>query len=248
MFSSKKNKDILNLIKREPNKEKQNMLKEVYYNNLRYASTPKLVKSFKEIINAMIVVDRKFFVKKGEKYCYEDTPLPIGNNQTISQPTTVARMLLLSRLKPKMDVLEVGAGSGWNGSLTAFIVKPGKVLGVERIKPLAENAKNNLKQFKIKTKIKINAEFLHADALDKTSKIWKKKYDRIIVTAGVGPESLKKMREAGKDLLKENGLLLYPTNELGSYGALELWQKQKNKLKQVLREEGYSFVPLLRGK
>ena len=241
-------KSIQSIIKKEKNKEKQKMLQSVYYNNLGYAKSPEQRDAFKRIIEAMQIIDRKFFVSKDEIFCYSDEPLSIGYGQTISQPTTVARMLILSRLKPTLDVLEVGAGSGWNAALTAYIVKPGMVITAERIKPLQENAKNNFNKFTKNKKIKLNAEFVFADALDEKSKIWKRKYDRIIITAGVGPDTIKQMPIMGEKLLRENGMLLYPTNEFGSYGALELWQKRKGKLQKIYREEGYAFVPLLRGK
>jgi len=241
-------KNIQNLIRKEKNSEKQKMLQSVYYNNLSYAKTSEQRDAFKRIIEAMQIIDRKFFVSLHEEFCYVDEPLPIGHGQTISQPTTVARMLLLSQLKPKLDVLEIGAGSGWNAALAAYLVKPGKVVTAERIKPLQENAKKNFNKFARSKKTKLNAEFIFGDALDEKSKIWKKKYDRIIITAGVGPDVIQQMPVMGEKLLKENGMLLYPTNEFGSYGALELWQKRKGKLQKIYREEGYSFVPLLRGK
>jgi len=239
---------ILSEIKKEKNKEKQRMLQSVYHNNLRYAQIPRSFNALKKIIEAMQTIDRRLFVSRGESFCYSDEPLPIGHGQTISQPTTVARMLLLSQLKPKLDVLEVGAGSGWNAALAAHLVKPGKVITVERIKPLQENAKNNFNKLIRSKKIKLHAEFIFADALDEKSKVWKRKYDRIIVTAGAGPDLINELQKMGQGLLKEEGILLYPTNEFGSYGALELWQKRKGKLQKIYREEGYSFVPLIKGK
>lgn len=243
-----KSDDILSIINEEGNKEKQRMLQSVYHNNLQYAQSPASHEALKKIIEAMMIIDRRFFVSSQEGFCYIDEPLPIGHGQTISQPTTVARMLLLSQLKPKQDVLEVGAGSGWNAALAAQIVKPGKVITTERIKPLQENAQKNFDKLVRSKKIKLNAEFVFADALDEKSGIWKEKYDRIIITAGVGPDLIQKMPLMGEKLLKEGGMLLYPTNEFGSYGALELWQKKKGKLQKIYREEGYAFVPLLRGK
>ena len=112
----------------------KSMLKSVYENN-------KEEKGISRILEAMKVVDRKLFVKAENPYV--DTPLLIGHGQTISQPTTVARMLCLLDLKSKMKVLEVGSGSGWNASLMAYLVRPGKVVSIERIKELSELASNN---------------------------------------------------------------------------------------------------------
>jgi len=244
----KAEKEILDLIKKEENEDKRIMLKEVYYNNLRYASTNEARGRLKDVISAMKIVDRRFFIPKSEEmYCYRDEPLSIGHNQTISQPTTVARMLMLSELKKGISILEVGAGSGWNASLASFIVRPGEVTAVERIKALKENAENNFNNFKKGIKEKLNAKFMFTDALEEQSEIWKKQYDRIIVTAGVGIESMKNLHRMGNMLLKQNGLLLFPASEAGSYGAMELWKYHNQQLKKIFREEGYTFVPLLRG-
>ena len=94
---------------------------------------------------------------------------------------------------------------------------------------------------------KANAIFVYGDALKKNKQVWNKKYDRIISTAGVGKDNLKKFQNLGMGLLKNNGLMVYPTQETGVYGALEVWKLYDKKLKKILREEGYAFVPLLKG-
>lgn len=240
---------IFKLIKEEKNKDKQRMFQSVYFNNLGYSTNKKLFNDLKKIIRAMQVIDRKFFVLKEDKEkCYVDMPLSIGYNQSISQPTTVARMLSLSQFSREMDVLEIGTGSGWNAALTAYLVYPGSVITAERIKPLQKQAKKNFDKLNYKLKKKLKIDFIFSDALDKKSKIWIKKYDRIVATAGINYNLIEKIKDMGKKLLKESGLLLYPTRENESYGAIELWQKKKEKLQRIYREIGYSFVPLLRGK
>lgn len=212
---------------------KGQLLKQVYENNKDFEKS-------KEIVKVMDIADRKYFVEEGNIYL--DQPLSIGYEQTISQPSTVARMLLLLNLKKKMTVLDIGSGSGWNAVLISLLVYPGKVISVERIRSLHEFALENTKRFSKETKRKINIKFIFADAFDRKSEVWKQKYDRIIIAAMLSGEMQDNLKEMGLKLLKNNGMLLFPFKE-----GLELWKKEKNSLFKVLREEGYAFVPLLRG-
>ena len=95
------------------------------------------------ILDAMLRVPRHEFVP--EPYCaqaYEDHPVPIGNDQTISQPYIVALMLESLQLKPADKVLEVGTGSGYATALLAQLA--GQVFSIERHAALAENARKVL--------------------------------------------------------------------------------------------------------
>jgi protein-L-isoaspartate(D-aspartate) O-methyltransferase len=214
---------------------KYSLLKEVYENNREF-------KEAKEIIHAMNIIDRRYFVS--DERVYEDYPLPIGHGQTISQPTTVAKMILMLRLKKGMEVLEIGSGSGWNAALVAFLIYPGKVVSVERIKEISKLAVSNLFNFIKQSKFKkLQIDFVFADAMNKKESFWKSKYDRIIITAMVGDEFSEKIKEMGKKLLKEKGMLLFPFND-----GLELWRLKDKNIKMIERKEGYVFVPLLKGK
>jgi len=212
---------------------KKEMIKSVLWNN-------KDRKNIKIIAKAMEKVDRKYFVKVNNPYI--DAPLSIGHGQTISQPTTVARMLSLLEIERGNNVLEIGGGSGWNATLMALLVNPGKVVSVERIKELTEFAQKNYDSVKSSLGLN-NVEFIFADALDRKGKIWKMKYDRIITTAAASLEFVEDLIEMGKNLLKENGMLLFPTEE----GNMELWQLKSKKLRKIYSEYGYSFVPLIKG-
>ena len=69
----------------------------------------------RRVMEAFLRVPRhKFVPPEYRDAAYIDAPLPIGEGQTISQPSTVARMLLLAELQERDDVLEIGTGSGWN--------------------------------------------------------------------------------------------------------------------------------------
>ena len=104
------------------------------------------------IIEAFQTIDRKYFVpEEFAENTYVDAPLPIGKNQTISQPSTVAFMLELLAPKEGDKVLDIGAGSGWTASLLCTIVgEKGSVLGLERVDDLVRVGQNNLNQFDFK--------------------------------------------------------------------------------------------------
>ena len=88
-------------------------------------------------------VPRHLFVPESERAkAYEDQPLPIGLNQTISQPYIVALMTSLLKLRPGSRVLEVGTGSGYQAAVLSRIA--GDVYSVEILKPLAERARHTL--------------------------------------------------------------------------------------------------------
>ncbi|MFC1570838.1 protein-L-isoaspartate(D-aspartate) O-methyltransferase [Candidatus Omnitrophota bacterium] len=99
----------------------------------------------RKVLAAMESVKRHLFVPKELTFmAYQDTPLPIGESQTISQPYVVAFMTQELKLKPTDRVLEIGTGSGYQTAVLAEIVK--EVYTVEIIKPLAESATKRLKE------------------------------------------------------------------------------------------------------
>lgn len=224
----------------------QEMLRSVCNYNFAFDNEELLEK----ILFAMSVIDRKFFVQD-EEYAYDDNALPIGKGQTISQPLTVARMLLLSELKEGDDVLEIGAGSGWNACLLGFLVYPGFVLSLDRIYSLVEkaqknvkNLKNHLKQKSPQDVVKLeNLNFLTENIFSK-GKIWKKKHDKIIITAGISDvKTEEKIGELAQGLLKKDGILICPYVS----GPMIIYKKKETKLERKETREQYVFVPLLEG-
>ncbi|MCF7987408.1 MAG: protein-L-isoaspartate(D-aspartate) O-methyltransferase [Methylovulum sp.] len=110
------------------------------------------------VLDAMCHTPRHIFVDEAlASRAYEDTALPIGFNQTISQPYIVARMteLLLHSNKPK-KVLEIGTGCGYQTAILAKLVD--QVFSVERILPLQKKAKDHLWDLKLK-----NISFSYGD-------------------------------------------------------------------------------------
>lgn len=95
------------------------------------------------VLGAMGRVKRHAFVPAPLRHlAYADRPLPIGHDQTISQPYIVALMTALARAKPGAKVLDVGTGSGYQAAVLAEIV--GHVYGIEIVCPLAESARERL--------------------------------------------------------------------------------------------------------
>jgi len=97
------------------------------------------------VLKAMRKVPRHEFVpREAREYSYEDYPLPIGYNQTISQPYIVAAMTEALKLTPEKKVLEIGTGSGYQAAVLAEIVK--NVYSIEIVPELAKRAKEILSQ------------------------------------------------------------------------------------------------------
>lgn len=154
-----------------------------------------------EVLDAMEEVDRRKFVPADmEDKAYEDRPLPIGKNQTISQPYIVAYMAEQLGLRKKDRVLEVGTGCGYNAAVVSRLVD--EVYSVEIIEWLAELARENLS--------KTNYENIHTRHGDGYMG-WQEAspFDAIILTAA--PPSIPKPL---KDQLKIGGRILAPVGRI----------------------------------
>ncbi|MFO7549964.1 MAG: protein-L-isoaspartate(D-aspartate) O-methyltransferase [Haliea sp.] len=114
--------------------------------------------SSQRVLDVMRTTPRHLFLDEAMAHrAYEDTSLPIGFQQTLSQPYIVARMTeLLLEQGPRSRVLEVGTGSGYQTAVLAQLVE--QVWSVERIKPLLDRARQRLRQLKLR-----NVTLRHAD-------------------------------------------------------------------------------------
>jgi protein-L-isoaspartate(D-aspartate) O-methyltransferase len=129
------------------------------------------------VLAAMNAVPRHIFVDEAlASRAYEDTPLPIGDGQTISQPWVVARMTELARNGGALRrVLEIGTGCGYQTAVLAQIAQD--VYTVERVAALVAKARRNLQTLKVK-----NVRLMHGDgAADLGERL---AVDAIVVTAG----------------------------------------------------------------
>ena len=149
------------------------------------------------VLEAMRQVPRELFLPKSlREFAYEDSPLPIGGEQTISQPYIVAFMAEALMLKGDERVLEIGSGSGYAAAVLSEIAN--EVFTVERLGPLADKAAATLADLGYD-----NVHVLHGDG----TKGWVEHapYDAIVVAAG-GPQ----VPESLKEQLKIGGRLVIP--------------------------------------
>lgn len=178
-------------------------------------------------------VPRHLFVDEAlSSRAYEDTALPIGFGQTISQPYVVARMTEAVTVGGTPEkVLEVGTGCGYQTAVLAPLV--GKLYSIERIAPLVEKAKERVKQLGIR-----NVRFKHADGAEG----WKSQapFDAILVAAAPHSVPMKLLEQ-----LKDGGRLVAPIGPEGQQELLRLTRRGDQYMRERL---GFvSFVPLLGG-
>lgn len=183
------------------------------------------------LLKAIEAVPRERFVDEAfEHKAYENTALPIGSGQTISQPYMVARMTDLLQLTPASRVLEIGTGSGYQTAVLAHLVK--QVFSVERIKGLQWQAKRRLKQLDLH-----NVSTRHGDGWQG----WPSRgpFDAIIVTAAA-PE----IPNALIAQLDEGGIMVLPVGEQSQ--TLQRIQRHGGEF-VVNTIETVKFVPLVKG-
>jgi len=183
------------------------------------------------VLSVMRTVPRHLFVQSSEREsAYLDTPLHIGEGQTISQPYTAAYMLELLKLKPGHDVLEIGTGSGWNIALIKTIIgKNGRAVSIETINSLVMFARNNLK------KLDIDAHIIHDDGSMGCSDY--SPYDRIIITAACPLIPVELLKQ-----LKEGGVVVAPVG-VDVQNMTRLTKTKENIKEEIFGQ--FRFVPLI---
>jgi protein-L-isoaspartate(D-aspartate) O-methyltransferase len=182
------------------------------------------------VLSAMSKVPRHLFVGEDQQHeAYNDHPLPIGEDQTISQPYMVALMTELMRLDGSEKVLEIGTGSGYQTAILAELVK--EVYTVEIVERLAITARRILDELGYK-----NIKFKIGDGYDG----WEKyaPYNAIIVTCGPSdvPQPL-------MDQLAEGGKLVIPIGY--GFQTLAILENINGELQKTESIE-CRFVPMTR--
>ncbi len=200
------------------------------------AARAKLIKNLgseiedKRVLEAMSRIPREEFVPAEYRYqAYEDKPLPIGWEQTISQPYIIALMTESLELNGSEKVLELGTGSGYQTAILAELAD--RVITVERVKPLAESARKVLDSL-VYTNIEIH--------LAEENLGWKQgaPYDAIMVTAAAPgvPDDLVSQLSVG-------GRMVIP---VGSRYTQELCKITRRQDRNVVRKLcGCRFVALI---
>jgi protein-L-isoaspartate(D-aspartate) O-methyltransferase len=186
-----------------------------------------------QVLKAIASTPRELFMPDALKHkAYENTALPIGQGQTISQPYIVAKMteLLLEKSGQIQSILEIGTGSGYQTAILAQLFP--KVYSVERIKALQFQAKRKMRLLDLH-----NVSMKHGDGWQGWQS--KKPFDAVIVTAAASqvPEMLKQQ-------LAEEGRLIIPVGEQDQ--QLLLIEKSEDAFSQEV-VEAVRFVPLVPG-
>jgi len=186
-----------------------------------------------EVLSAMERVPRELFVPEAfQDQAYENIALPIGAGQTISQPKIVAEMTSALELGPRLKVLEVGTGSGYQAAVLAHLCR--RLYTVERHRTLADEAETRFAQLRlgnIVIQVGDGSEGWPAQA----------PFDRIIVTAQAVmlPDILLAQ-------LREGGVMILPIVEKGQgQKVVRLRRTEKGIERETLMDA--RFVPLLDG-
>ncbi len=185
------------------------------------------------VLAAIAAVPRHFFLDKAfEEHAYEDKPFPIGHEQTISQPFTVAYQSVLLNIHSREKVLEIGTGSGYQAAILAVL--GARVYTIERQEGLYVQAKSLLSRMGFST-----VKCFFGDGTKGLPQF--APYDKIIVTAGapVVPESLR------QQLVYPGGVLVIPVG-----AEVQMMYKITRLSESEYKEEvldSFRFVPFLSG-
>ena len=185
-----------------------------------------------EVLEAIRSVPRHLFVDEALAHrSYEDTALPIGYGQTLSQPYVVAKMseLALAQGRPK-KVLELGSGSGYQTAILASLVD--QICAIERIKPLLERARKQLRALRVR-----NVRLRHGDGLDG----WASEAPFDLVLGAAAPERLPTQL---LEQLAPGGRLILPVG--GEQQKLMMVTATPEGYVEEVIEE-VNFVPMVRG-
>ena len=186
------------------------------------------------VLNAMNLLPRHFFLESAfEELAYSDKAFPIDNQQTISQPYTVAFMTSLLDVRKKQKILEIGTGSGYQAALLSIL--GARVYTVERQEILFNKAKVLLKNLGLGV-----VKCFFGDGSIGLPNF--EPYDRIIVTAGVAqsvPEELKKQLAIG-------GIMVVPIGDAAKQKMYKIIRHDIDSFEEI-QTDSFRFVPFLKG-
>ncbi|KFM17284.1 Protein-L-isoaspartate O-methyltransferase [Marine Group I thaumarchaeote SCGC AAA799-B03] len=186
----------------------------------------------KKVESAFWNIPRHEFVPTSEKkFAYFNEPLPIKNNQTISQPAVVSRMTEWLDVHNGQKILEIGTGSGWQTAILSYLVGAGSVYSIDIHPELINFARKNLEKLGID-----NAHIILGDGSLGYSQ--ESPYDRIIITAACTEIPLPLFEQ-----LSDDGLLIAPVGD--SSQSLVLLKKTSKGIIEIKNQSNYVFVPLL---
>jgi protein-L-isoaspartate(D-aspartate) O-methyltransferase len=184
------------------------------------------------VLEAIRSVPRHLFVDEALAHrSYEDTALPIGYGQTLSQPYVVAKMseLALAHGRPK-KVLELGSGSGYQTAILASLVD--EICAIERIKPLLERARRQLRELRVR-----NVRLRHGDGLDG----WPSEAPFDLILGAAAPEHIP---SGLLEQLAPGGRLILPVGGRRQQ-LIMVTASPEGYVEEVIEE--VNFVPMVRG-
>ena len=188
----------------------ENMRKDMVENQLRQRGI-----TDDRVLDAMGDVPRHLFVAEDLRdEAYMDGPLPIGFDQTISQPYIVAFMTEVLKVEQQHSVLEIGTGCGYQSAVLSSLAK--HVISLERIKELAESAQRRLRELDYS-----NVDVVHGNGWNGYKQ--KAPFDRIIVTAGAN-----KIPKALLGQLANGGIMIIPVGKIMFSQTLRIISKDSN--------------------
>ena len=187
----------------------------------------------KDVLNAIEKVPRELFLASNfHSYAYQNNPLPIGFEQTISQPYIVALMTEAMALKGNEIILEIGTGSGYQTSVLSLLSR--RVYSIERIKPLLVNALLCFKKLKL-----TNIVCEHGDGFLGWPKL--APFDHLIITCAI-----KKIDDRLLSQVRYNGICIAPVVTSTNQQRLKKIIIKDTRDKDVWEDLGeVSFVPLI---
>lgn len=189
--------------------------------------------SCNKVLSAIEETPREIFIPSNfHSYAYQNNPLPIGFEQTISQPYIVALMTQALSLKGNEIILEIGTGSGYQTSILSLLSR--RVYSIERLKPLLVNAQLCFKKLKLTNIIsEVGDGFLG----------WPKlaPFDHIIITCAI-----EKLEDRILNQIRVNGTCIVPVGSPDKEQRLKKITIRNNRKDDLWDDLGkVSFVPLI---
>ncbi|MDC6451412.1 protein-L-isoaspartate(D-aspartate) O-methyltransferase [Alphaproteobacteria bacterium] len=186
-----------------------------------------------KVLSAIECIPREIFLPSNfHSYAYQNNPLPIGFDQTISQPFIVAKMTEALSLIGNEIVLEIGTGSGYQTSVLSLLSR--RVYSIERLKPLLVNAHACFKKLKLTNIVSEEGDGSFG---------WPKHapFDHMIITCAI-----KKLDGRLLDQIRFNGICVAPVSVSNSVQRLKKIVVKKNRADDIWEDLGkVSFVPLI---
>jgi protein-L-isoaspartate(D-aspartate) O-methyltransferase len=187
-----------------------------------------------KVLDALMNVPRHYFLDSAfDKLAYEDKAFPIAENQTISQPYTVAYQSQLLAIKPFDKILEIGTGSGYQAIILAEL--GAQVFTIERQKKLFDQHKN----FVLRNKYS-NIKYFYGDGYEGLPTY--APFDKVIVTAAAENIPPKLIEQ-----LKPNGKMVIPVGGPGVQQMLRLTKNSDGSYEEEVFDN-FSFVPMVKGR